>query len=112
MGTLGIPHLERYWSRCLAVREGGPTADGAEFAADHTLLSGLGLGLEETIEYLFRQAPTLAEFEAWILERNGGSLDAARTARINRALAGDAAAATLPEPIFSPAEIAYWERNG
>jgi Phytanoyl-CoA dioxygenase (PhyH) len=117
-GPLGIPHLARFWSRTLAERSGAAPSDNAasDWAADNTLLAGLGLNLRETYAYLFDHTPSLATFEAWILGINGGSIDSARIARLNAALDVEAGEAPLPAPVPLPvltdAELEFWEENG
>jgi len=123
LGALGIRHVKRLWSRSFAERHGGTaqSADGADWVADNTLLSGLRLGLRETYLYLFAEAPTLEQFEGWILKKNGGAIDPARVHALNAALAGDAGVAAAPlrhgdahsaEPPLTAGDLAFWEENG
>jgi len=84
-------------------------------------MDGLGLGLEETLQYLGQQRPTLAEFEQWILDRNDGEVEPLRIERINAALSGAEygddlkrairAIEELP-PTLSPDDIAFWKEHG
>ena len=113
----GIPPLTRFWTRQLALVNGAPDPGrDTDWVADNTLLAGLRLGLRETYDYLLRSRPTLAAFEAWILEKNGGAIDGGRIERLRAALAGggistqpaDPAAA----PALSPADLEFWTRNG
>lgn len=53
-----------------------------------TVLGGLGLPLEETLQYLGRQQPTLDEFASWILERNDGEIEALRIERLRATIDG------------------------
>jgi hypothetical protein len=116
--SLGIPHLARFWSRTLAKRSGDAPASNSpgDWAADNTLLAGLGLNLRETYAFLYDQTPSLATFEAWILDLNGGSIDPARIARLNAALGGEVGEASVPAPAALPvlthADLAFWEENG
>ena len=112
-----IPHVERLRSRALARRAGivNPAEDAAEWGNDTTMLRGLGLGLPETMAYLYQSAPTFEEFERWILERNGGAIDPIVVARINAALAGTLArtrAADDGEPALTPDELAFFDEHG
>ena len=120
-GPLGIPYLAGFWSRTLARRSGAaPQKDSArDWVDDNTLLAGLGLNLRETYAYLYDRTPTLEAFEAWILDINGGSIDPARIARLNAALAADVTGeAALPArepaapPALSDADLAFWDENG
>jgi hypothetical protein len=86
-GSLGVYHLKRYWARTMEARRGEPPG-ASEWTRDKTLLFGLGVGLHETIQFLLGNAPSFEEFENWILERNGGSLDQTKVARLNAALTG------------------------
>ena len=110
LGGLGILHLKRFWSRHTGGSEKG--ADAAEWVADNTLLSGLRLGLRETFQYLFVNQPTLEQFEAWILEKNGGSLDPVRMRRLNAALNGDAAEWDAAKPVLTAEDLEFWDQNG
>jgi len=115
---LEIAHVEHLWARCLANRTGGgPGAAQQDWVADNTLLSGLGLNLLDTYRYLFSEAPTLEQFERWILEKNGGALDRARVDRLNAALGGDRSAddhklADRHDGPLTAGDLAFWDDNG
>lgn len=121
VGTLGVVHLKRLWSRLLS-REWAATEDAAsEWRATNVLFSGLELGLEETMRHLVSVQPSFAAFEAWVLERNGGAVDPAVVARINAALTGqapppeaqaDTAAIEAMPPVLSPEDLAHWDEHG
>lgn len=115
LGTLGIRHLKRLWSRTMRQRATGrpdPDAD-TEWCADQTLLSGLNLGLHETLRYLYDEAPPFDRFERWILEINPGGIPSGRIARLNAALSG-----TLPErgdpgpAVLSTDDLAFFQEHG
>jgi len=108
---LGVPQLEQYWSR---IREGRQSPNPS---CDDTLLCGLNAGVHETIAFLHREAPTLEEFEAWILRINGGSLDSDRIERLKAALEGTLdrgtpPAAGSPDAALSAEDLAFWEEHG
>jgi hypothetical protein len=112
-GRLGVRHLKRLWSRKILRIE--PEEPG-DWVADNTLLCGLRVGLRETFDQLFRERPSFDDFETWILEKNGGSLDAARVERLNTGLseagiAGEPADANAP-PALSAADLAFWDEYG
>lgn len=118
LGALGVAQLKRLWSRYTANRfAAAPPDDGSnDWAADNTVIAGLGLGLQETIQYLYAVGPSFEQFERWILERNGGSLDPAKIERLNAALSGahgnaSNAGASGDGPL-SPQELALWHENG
>jgi ectoine hydroxylase-related dioxygenase (phytanoyl-CoA dioxygenase family) len=117
-GPLVIPYLARFWSRTLATRSGAapPGNSASDWAADNTLLAGLGLNLRETYAYLFEHTPSLAAFEAWIIEINGGSIDPARVARLNAALGAETGEGPIHPPaalpVLTSADLAFWDENG
>jgi Phytanoyl-CoA dioxygenase (PhyH) len=116
LGSLGVLHLRRLWSRTLARRTGTlQEPDSAEEWVEHdTLIRGLHLSLRETITMLYAEAPSFERFEAWILEQNGGAVESERIARINAALRGEAIACDEigDEPVFTGEEIAFWDEQG
>jgi len=117
LGSLGVAHLKRLWSRYMANRFAAAPPDGSnEWAADNTVICGLGLNLHETMHYLYGAAPSFEGFERWILERNGGSIDPGRIERINAALSGSAVEASAgeaaPADALSPEDLAFWQANG
>ena len=110
-GSLGVAHLPSFWSRH---RAGQP--DPSEWVRDNTLLAGLRIGLRETFDYLLQDTPSLEEFEAWILDKNGGAIEAGRLARLNAALS-EAGAIGQPadpaaEPALSGADLDFWDAHG
>lgn len=117
--SLGVYHLKRYWARQALARSGrlqnSPAEWNVEWNQDRTLLYGLGLGLRETLQYLFTASPSLEEFEQWILERNGGEIDAARLARLNAALTGqdsrDEELERAPD-VLTAEDLAFWDEHG
>ncbi len=115
-GRLGVMHLKRFWSKALSARQGSAAGDG-ECALDNLLLCGLQAGTHETLAYLTHSTPSFDEFEAWILERNGGSLEPAQVARINAAVTGALDPGVPPSPEASDAaltaeDLDAWDRDG
>ena len=110
-----VRHLKRLWSRVRKQRETGlPAEEGSpDWCPDNTLLCGLGLSLHETLRYLYSESPSFATFEQWVLEINGGAIDAGRIERLNAALAG-----TLPEhgepvePVLTAEDLAFFDEHG
>ena len=115
--ALGISHLHRFWAQQTAKARSEPqTEQDKDWVADNTLLAGLRVGLRETYDYLLNNPPDFAEFEQWLLARNGGSLDAPRIERLNVALS-DAGRSGQPanpdaEPALSTADLEFWDQNG
>jgi hypothetical protein len=117
-GQLGVRHLKRLWSSNRASRNGRTPQlrNSADQVAENTILCGLRVGLRETLNYLFETTPSFEDFEAWILAKNGGTIDRARIDALNAALspAGVAGQTLDPhaEPVLTPADLAFWDENG
>jgi hypothetical protein len=116
-GSLGILYLKRFWAEKIASRTGGNrhplSAD--DLRRDNVLLAGLRLGVRETVNFLVTEAPSFEEFEEWVLTKNGGAIEPARIVRLNGALQGESGFALetiLPEPVLSPADLAFWDEHG
>jgi len=119
-GALGAQQLKRFWSRVMRQRQGQPANAGVEAQVEHAMLDALGVGLEQTIQHLFRTGASFAEFECWIIETTGGC-SSMQVARINAMVTG---AANPPEiahwlaeveadaPVLSAADLAFWEEHG
>jgi len=121
-GALGITHLDRFYKRTMANRSGRQQKTNAkEWMLDTVLFAGLNLAIEETVQMLFKNGPSLAEFEKWILDRNDGHIAPERIARINAATEGHevpeaqkkviAAIEKMPS-VLSADDLAFWEENG
>lgn len=120
--ALGVLHLKRFWAKSLACRNGQNLPQTAtDWRYDNIVLSGLNLGLEETTVYLLQNAPTLAEFENWILQKNGGAIDDLQIERINCVLTGAPYGEKLQsflreidemDDVLSAADLDFWEQNG
>jgi len=104
VGTLGVVHLKRLWSRTLRGRAGlAPSTDELrEWDRDDLVVMGLGLNLRETFDRLHHGAPAFAAFEAWVAQRAGDALAPAHRARLNAALRGEPVAAGGPPPPRPP----------
>ena len=89
VGPLGVAHLPRFWQKVLLAEKGMLPA-GYDFCGqgyDQMMLDGLGLGREETLEFL-KTMPTYFAFEKWILAKKGGKIDAAAVEKLNAAIRG------------------------
>ncbi|HEY0679303.1 MAG TPA: phytanoyl-CoA dioxygenase family protein [Chitinophagaceae bacterium] len=113
-GTIGIMHLRRYWEKSIAKREGSlpQNAFQEEWNLDTTLLSALGLGLEQTILYLYQESPAFNEFEQWILERNGGSVETSSIINFNELVTSGNSLNQNPEKILTEQDLEFWNNNG
>jgi len=109
---LGIEYLRTYLEGVLDPAKAG----GREQDLDATLLAGLRLNVLETSRYLHERRPTLEEFEGWILERNGGGIEASSLERLKRALAGEIVASEVgcldEVEGLSEADLAHWDEHG
>jgi len=119
-GVLGVPHLYRLWSRTAGAEGQVGASDSQQWSADQLTIHGLGLGLHETLEFLYAR-PSVADFEAWILERNGGAVDPQQVALVNARVARlsgqepEPVEAGLPadfEPVLGEAELLCWQEQG
>jgi ectoine hydroxylase-related dioxygenase (phytanoyl-CoA dioxygenase family) len=111
LGRLGILHLNKFWERHSG--RGVKNGEGGDWVADNTLLSGLRLGIRETLTHLHSTTPTLEQFEAWILEKNGGALDRERIRRLNVALSGEIPDTAESGQLALEAEdLDFWNENG
>jgi Phytanoyl-CoA dioxygenase (PhyH) len=120
-GMLGIYQLKRLWSRALAERQGhAAPATLHDRHLDKLVIHASGVGLEQTVTYLLREAPSFAEFERWIVATTGG-VAPERVARINAAVAGKdmpadtasmLAAVAASAPVFTADDLAHWDEHG
>lgn len=99
---IDIPHLADFLAR------GGSACGPKDWIRDNTLLSGLQLGLQETMFYLHQAHPTLEQFEQWIVDRNGGDFDAPRI----RAGLEDRLEVPMPAPVLSAEDLRFWDEHG
>jgi Phytanoyl-CoA dioxygenase (PhyH) len=113
-GIVGVPYLRVMWARMQAARAGdAQPPEAAVWEKEVTVMRGLELGLHETVAYVCQHAPSFAEFERWVLERNGGSVDADRAARINAAVGGEPPACEdVAERVLSADDLAFWDEQG
>ncbi|RTQ44961.1 phytanoyl-CoA dioxygenase [Hymenobacter gummosus] len=121
-GALGVQYLKRFWAQTLAKRRGAfIEATEQSWRFDNLLLNGLGLPLEETMQYLLNTEPSFAEFEDWVLNKHRGQLDSLRVQRLNSVFSGQPYPPALQhslqqlaaEPdVLSPADLAHWAEHG
>ncbi|HYJ36995.1 MAG TPA: phytanoyl-CoA dioxygenase family protein [Chitinophagaceae bacterium] len=117
IGRIGIMHLKRYWEKSMARREGrlSQQAYQEEWNLDFTLLSALGLGLEQTIKHLYLEKPGFDEFENWILELNGGSILHNRISEFNELVRGNNSNNNSEEvvnTVLDENDLEWWHNNG
>ncbi|HEY8315212.1 MAG TPA: hypothetical protein VIG51_13710 [Candidatus Baltobacteraceae bacterium] len=76
-GPLGAIHLPRLWAK-LTLASAGKLAGGYDECGagfDQMTLTGLNLDRQKAIDYVRTQKPTYMQFEAWVLQQNGGKID-------------------------------------
>lgn len=119
-GQNDVPHLRQYWSRMLDARAGVVSGSNPDYHRDRLLLSTLGLGLEQTSQYLMQNAPGFDEFNAWIIETAGKPTDTA-IARLRHLIHGTAQAAAITEQhqqilvmadVLDADDLQFWQENG
>jgi hypothetical protein len=121
IGVLGIYQLKRMWSRAMAARQGHfPPTTMHERHLDNLVIHASGLGLEQTIGHLARDAPSFEDFERWVVATTGG-VEPERVARINAAVAGRTspqdiarwlAAVEASVPVLTAADLTFWAEHG
>lgn len=121
IGRLGIMQLKRLWSRAMIRRSGRPLrSDLHDCHLDHLVIHACGLGLEQTLDYLHRDAPGFGTFEDWIDATTGG-VDPLRVARINAAVSGSPAphevrrwldSVEASPPVLDENDLAFWNEHG
>jgi len=120
-GSLGISQLKRLWARAMATQQRrSHAASKHDRHRDYLVIHASGLGLEQTMNYLARQAPSFEEFERWIVATTGG-VAPSQIARINAAVAGAEypddikrwlAAIEASSPVLSADDLAFWHEHG
>ena len=89
-GPLGVLHLPRFWSKVLMDAKGVLHEDypACGTGYDQMVLDALKLDKDATLAYIKDNSPTYPQFEAWVLEQSGGSLDEDAVAKLNAAIEG------------------------
>lgn len=119
-GSIGVLHLKRIWSSTMSVRRGGACHRDNEHYLDQMVLDGLGLGLQQTIQYLYSNTPTFDEFEQWII-KVAGRPDRLCIDRLNATIAGHPHTEPVrrwlelverSEPVLTQSDLSLWAENG
>lgn len=119
-GELGVYQLKRIWSRVMRQLEGLPAGTGEEATLEHVVLDGLGLGMEQAMQFLFQTRPSFTGFERWIVE-TAGEVPDAQVERINSMVIGAVcppgtarwlAEVEADEPVLSADDLAFWDEHG
>jgi hypothetical protein len=111
-GIIGIMHLKRYWEKTIAKKEGrlSQKAYEEEWNLDITLLSALGLGLEQTVKYLFLESPEFDAFEQWIIDLNGGCVPHEKISDFNQLVVNNKQHAR--QQVNEVVDMNFWNENG
>ncbi|MDZ4816222.1 MAG: DUF5069 domain-containing protein [Verrucomicrobiota bacterium] len=89
-GPLGVLHLPRMWQK-ITLGVAGLLPEDYDMCGqgyDQMVIDALGLNREEVIAYFKAQKPGYIEFEKWIIQKKGGSVDAAAVKKLNDGVAG------------------------
>ena len=89
-GPLGVLHLPRLWCKVVLNAKGQLAAGYPECGDgyDQMVLTALGLDRQTTLDYLHSNIPTYTQFESWVLEQSGGSLDQEAVDQVNADIRG------------------------
>lgn len=115
--SLGVLHLNRFYSKAMARRDGALSQNDLqeEWMLDTTLLSVLNLGLEQTIRHLYNEAPSFPAFENWILSVNDNQLSAEKIALFNASITGTNESVSANETesqALSETDLRCWNEHG
>ncbi len=111
-----VRQLHTYWERRLQYQPSPPE----EWMVDHMLLDVLGLGIEQTQQYLAAERPDYAGFCRWIVA-TAGMPDPLVIARYHAALddappppaiAARIAAIDAMPPVLGADDLAHWDAQG
>lgn len=89
-GPLGVLHLPRLWLKASLGAAGKlhPDYPPCGKGYDQMVLDGLGIANADFDAFIATEKPTYPQFETWILEKSGGSLDAAAVKKLNDSIIG------------------------
>lgn len=116
-GSLGVMHLKRYWDKAMIKKSGSKSMNKIEeeWNIDITLLAVLGLGLEQTIRYIYSCTGNFSSFEKWILEVNNGRLEEEKIAGFNAYILQRNIPFIPAEQynrILSDDDLQFWDEHG
>jgi hypothetical protein len=87
-GPLGVIHLPRLWAKLMLSAAGQLPAGYDECGPgfDQMTLTAMNLDREKTIDFVRKNKPTYVQFERYVVEQNGGSIDPERIRKHNEAV--------------------------
>ena len=89
-GPLGVLHLPRLWQK-VSLEAADKIADGYPGIGDGydtMVINGLGLKADAVRAYITNDKPTYPQFEAWIRDQDGATLDADSIGTLNDSITG------------------------
>lgn len=112
-GKLGIKQLKRFWGQSMQKRDPSLTNEKwqKEWPLNIALLAALGLGLEPTLMYLFKEQPSFDELENWIIN-TAGRPSAININRYNHIINGKQAGDDKIEPFLTREQEECWKKDG
>ncbi len=115
--SLGICHLKRYWQKCQLIKTGELSGDKyiAEWATDVNLLAALGLGIEQTLKYIYTTSESFEAFEKWVLDVNNQVVSQSKIHEFNLSILSNQPICKEEEDveeILTPTDIEFWNTNG
>lgn len=114
-GKLGIAHLPRLYSKIKQDfnRKEKIKIDKNEWTHDLIILDALNLGTLEPLEFICSSNASLEEFENWILEKNGGTIENSVINKINRAILSDEIEDYTPvKTVLSHEDLEFFDTYG
>jgi hypothetical protein len=87
-GPAGVMQLPRLWQKLLLSAKGELHDDYDECGKgfDQMTLDGLGLDRDAVINYVKSNLPTYPQFESWVIQQKGGSLDPGEVQALNQSI--------------------------
>ncbi len=89
-GPLGAIHLPRLWTK-LTLHHAGVLPEGYDHAGagfDQMTIDALGLKRDDVVAFIKDKKPSYMQFEAYVLEKNGGSIPKEAIEKHNAAVRG------------------------
>lgn len=113
-GKLGISYLKQIWSSTRLQKKGladEKTQLGHNYVS--AVFDALGVGIEPTYQYLFRESPSFDKFEDWILEN--GNISTEMIALFNSAISSmdqEFENNKIEDPVLDGESLRQWKEEG
>jgi hypothetical protein len=106
-GPLGAIHLPRLWLKLTLdnVKALPEDYDHCGMGFDQMTLTNLNLDRDKAIAFVRSQKPTYMQFEKWVLDQNGGSIDVEHIRKHNEAIRAYNHSAELAESMRAASGI-------